>query len=664
MLRAFAICLLVLFGALHAADKPETQIRVVGARTESGKDIISNLGGRLDHITLHPTTPWRASDAAFLVEQHLQNRGFNEAKVTWKILGARAIELTVSEGERDELGEVTVEDVPNPKLNKALSDLFALTPGKRASKIGELPLRDEDVDAGIALMEQQMKSIGFYDAKISVKEQKKNPETGKIDFTFSVDAGGISMITTPRFEGAQTGGLKDAVGPLIGKPATGPNLNSMRARVSEAYTQAGFIAARIRMKLEFERLKVRPVFEITEGRQFELRSLTYTGLEKTDSSRISARLDPLKGGILDGPLAQKRIGEIIATGAFESVRTDFNTSEGPQVDATLHFKEGRAKGVSFTAGFDTFEGAIFGASYYDRNFRGKLRNFSAGFEISQRSLLGDISLTDPWLFGSDLSGTGRIFAVSKDYDGFDTLKSGIGARIDHRVTEHYSVEYGAAVAYVTNTATGLPPARLGDENYINAAIRVTQLLDHRDNPLLPTNGWHLAAPIELGVAIGDDTTSYLKMELHGSWHYSLSESSQFSVGGRGGILIPNGGTDRLPIDLRFFTGGANSVRSFRERELGPWSFTGYPIGGEAYWVTNFEYTRRLAGPLRGVVFVDAGGLSQNWEDFGFTDPEVAVGLGLRINLPIGPARLEYGHNLTQDGRDPSGTWHFAIGATF
>lgn len=118
------------------------------------------------------------------------------------------------------------------------------------------------------------------------------------------------------------------------------------------------------------------------------------------------------------------------------------------------------------------------------------------------------------------------------------------------------------------------------------------------------------------------------------------------------------------IDLRFFTGGSNSVRSFRERELGPWSFTGYPIGGEAHWVTNFEYTRKLAGPLRGVVFVDAGGLSRDWEDFGFSDPEVAVGLGLRINLPIGPARLEYGHNLTQNVRDPSGIWHFAIGATF
>lgn len=662
MPRLLPILLLLVTGSLLGAE--QTQIRIIGSQSQSEEEILTNLGGRLDHILLHPAKPWRASDAAFLVEQGLQLQGYNDAEVSWKILGPRLIELRVKEGERDELGEVTVNDVPNPKLNEALSGLFALNPSQRAVSQNDLPLRDEDVEAGIALMEQQMKSIGFYDAKITVAERRENPETGKVDFTFDVDAGGISMITMPEFKGTTAPGLKEAVAPLVGEPATGPNLNAMRAKVSEAFTKAGFISVKIRMQLEFGPLKVRPIFEITEGRQFQLRDIHYTGLEKTDPKRIASRLDPLRGGILDGPKAQKRIGEIIATGAFESVRTEFDTTSGEMVDATLHFKEGKAKGVSFTGGFDTFEGVILGATYYDRNFRGKLRNLSAGFEITQRSMLGDISLTDPWLFGTDLSATARLFAISTDYDGFDTVRSGFGARIKHKINDHYSLEYGATLAYVRNTPDGLPPARLGDDGYVNASIRISQLLDYRDNALLPTSGWHLAAPIELGAAIGDDTTGYLKMQLEGSWHHTLSESSQFSVGARGGVLLPGGGSNRLPIDLRFFTGGANSVRSYRERELGPWSFTGYPVGGEAYWVTNFEYTRKLVGPLRGVAFVDAGGLTENWEDFGFSDPEVAVGLGLRINLPIGPARLEYGHNLTQDGREASGSWHFAIGATF
>jgi outer membrane protein assembly factor BamA len=43
---------------------------------------------------------------------------------------------------------------------------------------------------------------------------------------------------------------------------------------------------------------------------------------------------------------------------------------------------------------------------------------------------------------------------------------------------------------------------------------------------------------------------------------------------------------------------------------------------------------------------------------------LAVGLGLRLDLPIGPVRLEYGYNLTKGPGEPTGTLHFAIGITF
>ncbi|RYD85404.1 MAG: hypothetical protein EOP84_02620, partial [Verrucomicrobiaceae bacterium] len=43
---------------------------------------------------------------------------------------------------------------------------------------------------------------------------------------------------------------------------------------------------------------------------------------------------------------------------------------------------------------------------------------------------------------------------------------------------------------------------------------------------------------------------------------------------------------------------------------------------------------------------------------------VAAGLGVRLDLPIGPVRLEYGYNLTRDLKEPKGTLHFAIGTAF
>jgi outer membrane translocation and assembly module TamA len=128
--------------------------------------------------------------------------------------------------------------------------------------------------------------------------------------------------------------------------------------------------------------------------------------------------------------------------------------------------------------------------------------------------------------------------------------------------------------------------------------------------------------------------------------------------------MASGAPDDLPIDLRFFLGGPRSVRSYSEREMGPRSRTGYPIGGEGYWVANAEYIRSVAGPMKLVGFVDTGSLSRTADSLGSATPDVAVGLGLRFDLPVGPVRLEYGHNLTKDPGEPSGAWHFAIGIAF
>ena len=118
-----------------------------------------------------------------------------------------------------------------------------------------------------------------------------------------------------------------------------------------------------------------------------------------------------------------------------------------------------------------------------------------------------------------------------------------------------------------------------------------------------------------------------------------------------------------PIAGGLFNGGARSVRSFAERALGPES-NNYPTGGEGMWHTNAELTRSLSGSLKAVSFLDAGSLSRHYQQLGSSSLELAAGLGLRLDLPIGPVRLEYGYNLTRDPGEPVGTLHFAIGVTF
>ena len=656
------LAIAVLLASTSLAE--ETELRIVGDDSIKEAELMNALGGRLDHIRLQPATPFRAADAAFLIEQTYLKAGFNQVTIFWKIDGPRLIQIRVEEGPRDLLGEVEVLDVPNEKLNEILVDLFKLNPSKRATGFRDIPYQEGDAEAGMELMRRQMQSIGFYDAKISIANRTTDPETGEIDFKLNVDAGSIATIVSPQLQGKSAPGTKAALRTLNGQPATTGNLNLLRSRVEETYQKQGFIRAKVAMNLNRQGKNVQPVFTVTEGQQINLRDIKITGLEKTDPERIEIRLKDLKGTAIDGDLARKRISDLISTGAFSSVRTELQPVGDGVVDALLRIREADARGVSVHGGYDSYEGAFLGAGYYDRNFRGKILNLSTGFEASQRSLLGEVSLSNPWINGSDLSGRVRLFANSRDNEGYNVLRSGLEAGVVWPVSKNYQLE--ATVGWTINslTADGLLPGELGETSYQNPFIQFSQKLDYRDNPTLPTTGWHIATPLELGAAIGDDSTGYFRTGFEASYHQPLGSSGQLALGLRSQLLIPAGGGDRLPIDLRLFNGGARSVRSFRERELGPWSITGYPVGGQASWVANVEYSHLIAGPLRGVAFVDAGGLTRNWEDLGLSNPEVAIGVGLRLDLPIGPVRLEYGHNLTRDGHDPSGTFHFAIGAAF
>ena len=145
--------------------------------------------------------------------------------------------------------------------------------------------------------------------------------------------------------------------------------------------------------------------------------------------------------------------------------------------------------------------------------------------------------------------------------------------------------------------------------------------------------------------------------------------SSIAFGARVGIihsLTSSGSAEAtaIPIDERFFNGGATTVRSFGERDLGPHDNHGHPVGGEFYTVFNVEYTFPIFGELQGAIFTDAGNLLPTSEDIGLNDMRYAIGAGLRYKLPVGPIRLDYGVNPDPRPVEDFGAFHFSFGFAF
>ncbi len=406
-------------------------------------------------------------------------------------------------------------------------------------------------------------------------------------------------------------------------------------------------------------------FDVNTGNLYQVRDITISGNKKTRFSRFNRYVNPLIGETYRESDANEVAKKLLLTGAFESVRLVPQKINANELDLMLEVKEAKPRFVRAYAGGASFDGLLLGASYTNQNFLNKLQTFTARTEINSRGLLGELSLTEPYLAGIPVSQTTRLYALQRKFDGYKKSQTGLEAAFKWEPNASLTSRMYASLDYIALDSSSLTPEELGPGDYINTKVGFEQTLDLRDNPVLPTGGFHARGLLEYGTINGDASNSYFRTDFNASYRYQLKNKSKSRVvlSFNTGAVLPSDSSD-LPIDLRLFSGGADSVRSFGERELGPLSTSGEPLGGQAYWNASAEYIHPFNDLFSGLLFYDTGSVFSSTGDYSFSDPSHSLGLGLRIDLPVGPARFEYGFNLNQESGEPSGAFHFAIGAQF
>ena len=198
-------------------------------------------------------------------------------------------------------------------------------------------------------------------------------------------------------------------------------------------------------------------------------------------------------------------------------------------------------------------------------------------------------------------------------------------------------------------------------------------------------------------------SQFLKIETDFTKTWTLDSKSSLVAHLNVGYIHPYGNSNWVPMTEMFYAGGANSIRAFSVRGVGPGAFPnldnttyGYIFqNGNAKFVTNLEYRRQLFGNLYGAVFLDAGNVWYTDATFGGDESfdkifergrlrlsnflnELALGTGAGIRYDLGflVLRLDWGLALhvpydteksgyfNIDGFKGNHTLHFAIGYPF
>lgn len=188
---------------------------------------------------------------------------------------------------------------------------------------------------------------------------------------------------------------------------------------------------------------------------------------------------------------------------------------------------------------------------------------------------------------------------------------------------------------------------------------------------------------------------YVKTDFDFAKSIKLDKNNSVALHIGGGVAYPYGNSTILPFEKRYFSGGANSVRGWSVRSLGPGKYNGVDKGinfinqsGDVKLDMNVEYRTHLFWKLNGAFYIDGGNI---WTIREYDDQPggafrlntfiqqiaLSYGLGLRMNLDFFVLRFDTGMkavNPAFKGRDHfpiyhpkfsrDFAFHFAVGLPF
>lgn len=193
-----------------------------------------------------------------------------------------------------------------------------------------------------------------------------------------------------------------------------------------------------------------------------------------------------------------------------------------------------------------------------------------------------------------------------------------------------------------------------DLDYVNESshflLPSIELIKTKNNNNLtspkPTDGYRLKLLLRGGINPLLSDKSFAQATFEGKWLKQLSPIDTLITRTELGVTAPENLED-LPLSIRFFAGGDQSIRGFGYRSLPTQAEECEEgvLGGAYLAVGSIEYNRVIKGPFSLATFIDAGN-AFNYLDNLKSQCQVGVGVGIRFSTPIGPVKLDLAKPLT------------------
>jgi outer membrane protein insertion porin family len=637
--------------------------------------------------------------------------------------GTARVVYVVDEGAKGAVRQVLFEG--NEHFSEKVLRKQMKTKGKtlvafldKSGRLDEAQLQ-RDLDS----IKEYYQNHGYIDAE--VRELKREREKGPLVITIGITEGTqyhAGNITFAGYKMTTEDKLRKVIKMKTGDVYSPKQLHDDAKAIADAYGSGGYVdLSVIPIGTPAGEARIDVNYKIDEGSRSFVERIDIVGNTRTKDKVIRREVLVAPGDVFNTVRVDTSKKRLENLGYFSKVETYPEDTDVPgRKDLVVQVEEKRTGSLSFGGGFSTIDQLVVFAELTQGNF--DLFNWpgftGAGQKFRLRGQVGNerkdfiLAVTEPWLFDKRLSLGGQLFYSEANYLSEVYDQSNYGFSLELR-KPLFAYTYGILgyryekvdIFNVTTSASAQIQAEKGTNE--KSSVYTSVVFDRRDNPLLTRTGERVSiSPYVVGGPLGGNEQIY-GWDIEGSKYFHLPkdlillfnaeaavvdvwdqpETREFDqvklkIGKNKNTLkhhhfeIPN-----VPLYDRLYLGGSNNLRGFDFREVGPRDRHGEPIGGQTMARATVELTFPIIEKARGAVFYDVGYVNADPYDFSIntihiTHPTTGaptqtydeigsdVGIGMRLDLPIGPLRVDYGFPIQTDGRSSNGHFNFNVGYQF
>ncbi len=639
--------------------------------------------------------------AADRVKRYYQEKGHWKVHVTWDETtrdGVLQVTFRVDPGEVYTLQEVRFRG------NKQVSD------GQLAELMETTPRRLLTLGSGRlvgSVLQDDLENIRSYYALQGFSGYKVGPPdieaTGRnLTLIVPVREGTRRRVVNLTFQGidalSKAGLLKNL--PLQpGGPFHPLLLEDSLRQIRGRYEEKGYLSAQVSSSETWndDHTLVDLTIQVIEGPQTRVDRVILRGNVKTDDDVIEHAVD-LKPG---EPVSPTRLLEaeraLYGLGIFSRAQVELGPSDLSEQarDVVIRVQEGQTRRVSYGLGYDTDTGFAGLIGYRQGNLFGRAFTLQTDLRYGQRERLARVALDQPDLTRWHIPLVYNVAYQEENLPSYDVQRIVTQAEA---VKQEDVWRYGLAFDYrIVNSSLTVDPSQQTtdpsqiierrDQDIHVSSVIPNVLIDRRNDPIDPTQGWSASARFQWAFPIPGLTdadflktflqhTRYQRLaygHLAGSIRFGaiqpLADATKDTSAPPGVVQPVEPPNLKIPIDERFFAGGDFSHRAYGKDRLGIPNTTlfadGSGRGGNGLLLANLDYRFPVWGPVGGVLWVDSGNIWPDWRDIRPQDFKTGIGLGVRYVSPIGPIRAGVGYKLDPNSGD-TGRFRFylAVGNPF